>query len=186
MHNLAYSLPTPKTFSLSLYIYIYIHIRRTRHSWRNKDELISNVLQWTSSYWWVIIGWPARTHLQQLCTNTGWSLEDLPKDERGSGKSILMACYDDDIYHHHHVTLPAWISLALSCNSLLLSITPKRSSRLHPVSELLYVGSSWSSCFWSSMWRGPQEYIAYEFVLTSPAVSHMSGLFNLDSFHDGW
>ena len=23
--------------------------------------------------------------------------------------------------------------------------------------ELLYVGSSWSSCLWSSMWRGPQE-----------------------------
>ena len=35
------------------------------------------------------------------------------------------------------------------------------------------------------MWKGPQEYIAYEFVLTSPAVSRMSGSFNLDSFRDG-
>ena len=33
--------------------------------------------------------------------------------------------------------------------------------------ELLYVGSSWSSFLCSSMWRGPQEYVTYEFVLTS-------------------
>ena len=35
--------------------------------------------------------------------------------------------------------------------------------------ELLYIGSSWSTCLCSSMWRGPQDYIAYEFVFTSPA-----------------
>ena len=35
------------------------------------------------------------------------------------------------------------------------------------------------------MWRGSQEYVAYEFVPTSPAVYRMSGLFNLDSFPDG-
>ena len=52
--------------------------------------------------------------------------------------------------------------------------------------ELLYVGSSWSSCLCSSMWRGPQECISYDFVLTSPAVSCMSGAFNFDSFCDGW
>ena len=51
--------------------------------------------------------------------------------------------------------------------------------------KLLYVGSSWSSCLCSSMWRGPQKYITYEFVPTSPAVSHMSGSSNLDSFRDG-
>ena len=32
----------------------------------------------------------------------------------------------------------------------------------------------------------PREYIAYEFILTSPAVSWMSGSCNLDGFHDGW
>ena len=48
--------------------------------------------------------------------------------------------------------------------------------------ELLDVGSSWSSCLCSSMWRGPLEYIAYEFVLTSPAVTRMSGSSKLDSF----
>ena len=52
--------------------------------------------------------------------------------------------------------------------------------------ELLYVGSSWSYSLWSSMWRCPQEYIIYEFVLTSPGVSRMSASFNLDSFRDGW
>ena len=51
--------------------------------------------------------------------------------------------------------------------------------------ELLYVNSSWSSCLCSAMSRGPQEYITYEFVLTSPAVSSMSGSSNFDSFHDG-
>ena len=35
------------------------------------------------------------------------------------------------------------------------------------------------------MWRDPQEYIAYEFVLTSSAVSRMSDSSNFDSFRDG-
>ena len=52
--------------------------------------------------------------------------------------------------------------------------------------EQLYVGSCWSSCLCSSIWRGPQEYIAYELVPTSPAVSRMSGSSNFDSFRDGW
>ena len=52
--------------------------------------------------------------------------------------------------------------------------------------ELLYVGSSWSTCLCSSMWRGPQEYITYELVPTSPTVSRMSGSSNFDSFRDGW
>ena len=52
--------------------------------------------------------------------------------------------------------------------------------------ELLYIGSSWLFCLCLSMWRGPLEYITYEFILTSPAVSHMSGSSNFDSFHDGW
>ena len=52
--------------------------------------------------------------------------------------------------------------------------------------ELLYVGSSWSFCLCSSILRGPQEYITYKPVPTSPAVSRMSGSSNLDSFRDGW
>ena len=56
----------------------------------------------------------------------------------------------------------------------------------HILTELLYVGSSWSPCFCSAMWRGPQGYITYELFPTSPAVSCMSGSSNLDSFRDGW
>ena len=52
--------------------------------------------------------------------------------------------------------------------------------------ELLYVGSSWSPWICSSMWWGPQEYITYELVPTSTAVSCMSGLSDFDSFRDGW
>ena len=91
------------------------------------------------------------------------------------------------ITYHHHVTLSAWISLTLSpylrvvhCFQQVLRATP------HIGTELLYVGLSWSSCLCSSMWRGPQEYITYVAVPTSPAASHMSGSSNFDSFHDGW
>ena len=45
--------------------------------------------------------------------------------------------------------------------------------------------SSWSSCLCSSMWRGPREYVAYELILISPAMSHMSGSSN-HNFRDGW
>ena len=51
--------------------------------------------------------------------------------------------------------------------------------------ERLYIGSSWSSCLCSSMERGPQDYIAYEFVLFSLAVSLNSSSTNFDSFRDG-
>ena len=50
--------------------------------------------------------------------------------------------------------------------------------------EMLYLSSSWSPYLCSSMWRGPQKYIPYEIVPTSPAVYRMSGSSNLDSFRD--
>ena len=52
--------------------------------------------------------------------------------------------------------------------------------------ELLYIGSSWSSCLSPSTWRDPWEYIAYEFILLSMAGFRMSGSSNFDSFRDGW
>ena len=59
-----------------------IQARRTRHaghSWRSKDELISDVLLWTPAYGQAKAGRPARTYIQQLCEDTGCSLEDLPE-----------------------------------------------------------------------------------------------------------
>ena len=59
-----------------------IQVRRIRHAghcWRSRDELISDVLQWTPTYGWAKAGRPARTYIQQLCENTGCSSEDLPE-----------------------------------------------------------------------------------------------------------
>ncbi len=56
-------------------------IRGTRHAghyWRSKNEPISNILQWTPSHLYVSDGRQTRTYLQQLYTNTGWMIEDLP------------------------------------------------------------------------------------------------------------
>ena len=58
-----------------------IKVRRTRdagHCWRSKDELISDILLWTSSHGRAKAGRPARTYIQQFCSDTGYSLEDFP------------------------------------------------------------------------------------------------------------
>ena len=64
-----------------------IQVRRTRHAGhcrRSEDELISDVLQWIPSHGRTKAGRPARTYIQQLCVDTGYSLEDLQgaMDER--------------------------------------------------------------------------------------------------------
>ena len=57
-----------------------IQVRRTGHAghcWRCRDELISDILLWTPSHGRAMARWPARTYIQQLCADTGCSLEDL-------------------------------------------------------------------------------------------------------------
>ena len=59
-----------------------IKVRRTRHaghSWRSREELISDVLLWAPSHSREKSGRLARTYVQQLCEDTGCSLEDLPE-----------------------------------------------------------------------------------------------------------
>ena len=59
-----------------------IKIRRTRHVepwWRNRDELVSDVLLWSPAHGRAKAGRPARTYIQQLCADTGCSPEYLPK-----------------------------------------------------------------------------------------------------------
>ena len=59
-----------------------IQARRTRHAghcWRSRDELISDVLRWTSTYGRTKAGRSARTYIEQLCEDTGCSPEDLPE-----------------------------------------------------------------------------------------------------------
>ena len=59
-----------------------IQIRRTRHAghcWRSRDELISDVLQWTPTYGRAKAVRPARKYIQQLCEDAGCSPENLPE-----------------------------------------------------------------------------------------------------------
>ena len=59
-----------------------IQVRRTRHAghcWRNRDELIRDVLLWTPTHSRAKAGRPARTYIQQLCEDTGCCPEDLPR-----------------------------------------------------------------------------------------------------------
>ena len=59
-----------------------IKIRQTRdvgHCWRTKDDLISNVLLWTTSHGRASVRRPATIYQQQLRTDTGCSLEDRPE-----------------------------------------------------------------------------------------------------------
>ena len=53
-----------------------IQVRRTRQA---RDELISDVLLWSPTYGRAKAGRPARTHIQQLWEDTGYSPEDLPE-----------------------------------------------------------------------------------------------------------
>ena len=72
-----------------------IHVRRTRHAglcWRSRDELISDVLLWTSLHRRAKAGRPATTYIQQLCVDTGCSLEDLPEamdDREGLWERVM-------------------------------------------------------------------------------------------------
>ena len=89
-----------------------IQVRWTRHAghcWRSKDELINDILQWTSSYGWAKAGRPARTYIQQLCEDTGCSPEALPeamndrekwrervRDIRAGGTTWWWWCWKDN------------------------------------------------------------------------------------------
>ena len=58
---------------------------------RSRDELISDVLLWTPSRKRAKAGRPARTYIQQLCTDTGCKPEDLPEamdDREGSRERV--------------------------------------------------------------------------------------------------
>ena len=59
-----------------------IQVRRTRHAGhcrRSRKELIRDVLLWTPTYGRAKAVRPARTYIQQLCEDTGFSPEDLPE-----------------------------------------------------------------------------------------------------------
>ena len=49
------------------------------HCWRSRDELIGDALLWTPTYGPAKAGRPARTYIQQLCEDMGYSPEDMPE-----------------------------------------------------------------------------------------------------------
>ena len=56
-----------------------IQVRRSRHArycWRSRDELISDVFLWTTTYSRAKAGRPARTYIQQLWENSECNPED--------------------------------------------------------------------------------------------------------------
>ena len=62
-----------------------IKVRQTRHvghCWRSKDDHISYILLWTPSHGQGKAGQPAKNYIQQLCADTGYSLEDPPPREQ--------------------------------------------------------------------------------------------------------
>ena len=80
-----------------------IRTRHAGHSWRRRNEPISDVLLWTPTYGRAKAGRPARTYIQQLCEDTGCSPEDLPEAMYDREKwqervriSVPVARLDDD------------------------------------------------------------------------------------------
>ena len=69
------------------------------------------------------------------------------------------------IRSHHHHGYP-WPSLTTPRYRPLLRQVFWPTLRIS--TELLYVGFCWSSFLCPSMWRGPQEYLTYELIPTSP------------------
>ena len=66
-----------------------VQVRWTRHAghcWRSRDELISDVLQWTPTYGQAKAEQPAQTYIQQLCEDMGYSSEDLPEAMNSQGE----------------------------------------------------------------------------------------------------
>ena len=53
-------------------------IKHVEHCWRSRDELMNDILLWTSSHGQMKAGLSARTFIQKLCADMGCILEDLP------------------------------------------------------------------------------------------------------------
>ena len=76
-----------------------IQVSRTRHaghSWRSKDELVSDLLLRNPLYGRPKVRRPARTYIQLLCVDTGYSPKDLPGAMNyGDGwrKRVTEICY---------------------------------------------------------------------------------------------
>ena len=99
-----------------------------RNCWRSRDEFISVILLWTPSHGRAKVGRPARSYIQQLCVDTGYSLEDLPgaMDDRDGWRErvreILPVARHDaaaaaDIHTHTHIYIYIYIYIIYLFNA---------------------------------------------------------------------
>ena len=104
-----------------------IQVRWTKyagHCWRSRGELIRDLLMRTPSHGRAKAGRPATTYMQQLCVDTGCSLENLPeaKDDREGWReriSLLMARHDDDLVSERFLFVPIAIQALNGLHNLL-------------------------------------------------------------------
>ena len=71
--------------------------RHVRHCWRSGDKLISDVHRGNPSHGRAKVGKSARPYIQQLCANTGCSLENLLEamdDREGWWERVRDICAD--------------------------------------------------------------------------------------------
>ena len=122
-----------------------IQVRRTRHAgyyWRNRDELISDVPQWTPSHEQAKAGRPARTYIQQLCADSGCSLEDLPEamDDREGWRERVRDIRANSAtwwwWKRHESTFPCK-TIYPRCQTVLLNLikTQNCNQQWHPHRE---------------------------------------------------
>ena len=73
-----------------------------KHYWRSRDD----IFLWTPTHGHTSVGQPVKTYLNQLCVDTGCSLDDLPGviDDRNQWQEIIRELHtvsttlDDDNY----------------------------------------------------------------------------------------
>ena len=114
-----------------------IQVKRTRHAghcWRSKDEPINDVLLCTPSHERAKAKRPARTYIQQLCADTGYSPENLPEamDNREGWRERVREIRTDGVtwswwwwcidYFSLDKQIPWWIfRLSLGSKFILIS-----------------------------------------------------------------
>ena len=77
--------------------------KHAEHCWKSKDELICNV-PWTPTHGYTSVSQPAKTYTYQLCTDTWYCQEDLPKAMAGKDG------WQERIKESYTVSMPQWYS----------------------------------------------------------------------------
>ena len=77
-----------------------IHVRQTRHaghSWRSKDKLIGNILQWTLTHGYTSVGHPGTTYISPMRTlDVGWRTYQewwMESDSQGNQCNLLIVVW---------------------------------------------------------------------------------------------